>query len=277
MSRAVATVVAYVIVAAAVACWRLASGSGSVAALAGYAAIVAVALASARSTSRVGKVVHDWLPLLALPVLYALVPWTVPPPSGGFHDSVVQGWDRGIFGTDAARTLAGAMPWIALSALLHLAYLAYYLIIYLPPLLLYLSADRRAFSSTVIAFSVSMVAAFVGFALFPVEGPRYAWPAPAGIPNDPMRGIALFLLERGSSRGTAFPSSHVAIAVTMSLACLRWRPRLGLLVSSTTTLMAIGAVYGGFHYAADVLAGLAFGVAAWLVGRRLDIRTAETA
>jgi membrane-associated phospholipid phosphatase len=85
-----------------------------------------------------------------------------------------------------------------------------------------------------------------------------------------MRTVVLTILQGGSSRGAAFPSSHVAVAVTQSLVMLRFRRPLGLGVAVTSVLLAFGAVYGGFHYAIDAFAGAAVGVAAWLASGALQ-------
>jgi membrane-associated phospholipid phosphatase len=116
-----------------------------------------------------------------------------------------------------------------------------------------------------LTFTLTMVVSFIAFSVFPVAGPRFAWPAPPGIPDGPFRAATLFLLERGSTRGTAFPSSHVAIAVAQTLSMLRWRPRFGGVVGTMTILLAIGAVYGGFHYAIDAIVGGMVGLGAWLL------------
>ena len=109
--------------------------------------------------------------------------------------------------------------------------------------------------------------------VFPVQGPRYIAP-PAGVPDGLFRSLTLALLEGGSSRGAAFPSSHVSVAVAQTLLALRFQRRLGWVLVPVTTLLALGAVYGGFHYAVDVLVGAALGVvSAWLarpLGRALQ-------
>jgi membrane-associated phospholipid phosphatase len=76
-----------------------------------------------------------------------------------------------------------------------------------------------------------------------------------------VRRLVLAILERGSSRGAAFPSSHVAVAVTQALLALRHQPRVGRWVAGVAVGLGAGAVYGGFHYGVDVLAGAALGAA----------------
>jgi membrane-associated phospholipid phosphatase len=71
----------------------------------------------------------------------------------------------------------------------------------------------------------------------------------------------LWLLEAGSARGTAFPSSHVAVAVVQSAFALKYQRRVGWVATVATILIGCGAVYGGFHYATDVIAGAALGLA----------------
>jgi membrane-associated phospholipid phosphatase len=78
-----------------------------------------------------------------------------------------------------------------------------------------------------------------------------------------VRTAVLHLLAAGSSRGTAFPSSHVAASVVASLCALRFQRPLGVAVAASTVGLALGTVYGGFHYAVDALAGGIVGFAAW--------------
>jgi membrane-associated phospholipid phosphatase len=152
------------------------------------------------------------------------------------------------------------VPSTAISELLHLGYLAYYPIVYVPPLLLYLAGRRQEFERTIVAVMLTYVICFSVFALFPVEGPRYAWGPQPGVPAGPVRSFALAVLERGSSRGTAFPSSHAAVAAAQAVVALRYQRGLGVVVAVTSALLMIGAIYGGFHYAVDVLAGAVVGI-----------------
>jgi membrane-associated phospholipid phosphatase len=117
---------------------------------------------------------------------------------------------------------------------------------------------------------MTVIISFAAFSVFPVEGPRFAWGAPPGVPSGPIRALTLLVPEHGSARGTAFPSSHVAIALAQTLSSLRWRRSLGVEVAITTVLLATGAVYGGFHYASDVLAGVLVGVATWSGARWIE-------
>jgi membrane-associated phospholipid phosphatase len=205
-------------------------------------------------------VVRDWTPLLAVPALYAEIPDLIFGANSSLHDQMVQNWEATLFGgASPAHVAAGHWPWMGLSELLHLGYLSYYGIIYLPPLLLYLRNERWEFEVTIVALAITFAGCFAIFVYFPVAGPRYLWSAPPGVPDGPIRRLALRVLATGSSKGAAFPSSHVAVSVVQSMLMLRHHRRAGIVIAGASVLLALGAVYGGFHYGIDVLAGAATG------------------
>ena len=242
--------------------------------LAGCAVVALLATIDTSSPGPLGilRVLRDWAPLLAVPALYAELPDLMFGAASRLHDQLVQGWEATLFGASPAHVAAGRWPWPALSELLHLGYLSYYCIIYLPPLWLYVRNERREFEVTITALAITFTSCFAVFVFFPVAGPRYLWSAPPAIPDGPIRRLALTLLAAGSSKGAAFPSSHVAVAVVQSLMMLRHHRAAGWAISVASLLLALGAVYGGFHYGIDVLVGAATGgliATSVLVGVRL--------
>ena len=215
------------------------------------------------------------LPLVAIPFLYWELPLLNQALAAGYHDPVVVGWERALFGGEPARELAGALPWVWLSEPLHVAYLMLYPLIFVPPLLLLVRREKEAFRTTVFGLMLAALACYLVFVYFPVQGPRYFGP-PEGVPDGPVRRLTLAVLEQGSSRGSAFPSSHVGIMTAQSILALVYQRRFGVVVSLVTVALAFGAVYGGFHYGVDVLVGgCVGGVSAWVALRfvRADAST----
>ena len=240
-----------------------------------------------------------WLPLVAVPALYAELPLVAAgiagsgPGLAAMHDAAAIRWELAVFGPlldgSPAVVLARRAPWTPLSEVLHLAYLAYYVIIYVPPALLWWEARRRGGAGTRVAitgatdpqgaFTVSAFTVLLAFLLcyavfvvFPVQGPWYTWATggPDGLPlTGWVRAFVQGLLVAGSSRGTAFPSSHVAVSVAQTVVLARVAPRLAWVVGPATALLALGAVYGGYHYGVDALAGAVVGAAAGFAGPRL--------
>lgn len=225
----------------------------------------------ARSWPRVATVVGDWYALAILPFLYAeLTTLNRSVHDGRYFDGWVQGWELRLFGGQPSRDLAGAFPIPILSELLHFLYLSYYLIIFVPPLYLYFRGRSGDHQRVVFTLMLTFFGHYLFFVFFPVQGPRYLFPSPGGaMAQGPMYRVAHALLEAGSSQGSAFPSSHVGVAVVQAATSfLVWRGAAPTLVVASAGLAA-GAVYGGFHYATDVVCGLVLGLALFAAAPRM--------
>jgi membrane-associated phospholipid phosphatase len=143
-------------------------------------------------------------------------------------------------------------------------------IIYVSPIVLYARGMRREFRAAVFAVMLTFFVHYVFFIYFPVQGPRYLFPAPTGaIAGGFFYQLAHRVLEAGSSQGAAFPSSHVGVSLAQSVATGRSLPALGAIVAVLTLGLALGAIYGGFHYATDAVTGALLGLIAVLVAPRL--------
>jgi membrane-associated phospholipid phosphatase len=217
------------------------------------------------------RVLGDWYGLALIPALYTeLAVLNVAVFNGRYFDSLLLTWEQALFGGQPSRDLAQTMQFLPLSELLHFSYLSYYLIIYGPPLYLYLRGRRSAHQQLVFTLILTFFAHYIFFIYFPVQGPRYIFPAPGG---DISRGffynLAHRILEGGSSRGAAFPSSHVGVSFAQAALAFSLLPRVAPIILLLSLGLAVGAVYGGFHYAIDVLCGLAFGLLLFAIAPRV--------
>lgn len=227
--------------------------------------------AFAQRWPRTARFVGDWYALLLVPALYGEVAVLNLSMHGGqYFDTIVLGWEDAVFGGRPSQDWAPAAPNLALSEMLHAAYLSYYIIIYVPAIILYARRRRAAFQQVVFAIMLTFFIHYLTFIAFPVQGPRYLFPAPDGaIAGGAFYRLAHRVLEAGSSRGAAFPSSHVGVAVAQALLARRYLPLLALPIGLLAVGLAFGAVYGGFHYAVDAAVGAVVGVVAVLVAPRL--------
>lgn len=248
----------------------------------GHIAVVCLALLMARirpalerpGAARWLRVIGDWYPLLIIPLLYSALDvlnsavW-----DGRFFDPLILDIEQRLFGGQPSSTFARAAPWLPLSELLHAAYLSYYPMIYLPPLALYLRGRTKEFQAMLWAMVAAFLLHYVVFIYFPVQGPRYLFPIPGGaVAEGPIFGLTHSILETGSSRGAAFPSSHMAIGVVQTVSAFRFLPRAAPVLLLATIGLGVGAVYGGMHYATDMVAGAISGLAIALVVVQLDRR-----
>jgi hypothetical protein len=178
------------------------------------------------------------------------------------HDALVQQWELGIFGAQLSVTWHQAMPSAVLSFVLHLCYGAYYWIVALVALWLFFRRKRDAFRRAGFIGGLALYTCYLIFAVFPVAGPYFVFAPPTGafLDNWPARYV-YFMLGNGSSMGTAFPSSHVVAAWCIVYAA--WRDARGLALGLIPVAfgLALGTVYGQFHYAVDALAGAALSLA----------------
>lgn len=204
----------------------------------------------------------DWYPLLLMPFLY----WELPVLSTALHggqyfDPLVLSWEEALFGGQPSTTLAYRWSSPFLSELLHLAYLSYYPILYFFPAALYVARRLEAFYETLFAFMLGFTINYLAFTLFPVQGPRYLFPAPGGSMADgALYALTHSILEAGSSRGAAFPSAHAAVAVIATMQAIRFLPGAAPPLAVCTFGLSVGAVFGGFHYGVDMIAGVLLGV-----------------
>ena len=183
------------------------------------------------------------------------------------HDPTVAGWDRAIFGIHLHTTWSAAMPAPWLSEAMYGSYFSYYLILTLPPLALALAGRVDALRDIALRAMVTYLGCFLVYIAFPVYGP-FSYGA---VTNDPSAtGILHALVNRaresGDSPGTAFPSSHVAGALTMAWTGWRWFPRpVGVALVALAILVPFATVYTGNHYTIDAVAGALWAVAAQLI------------
>ena len=231
------------------------------------AAFARAADRAAAFAPRLTRFLLHWYPVLLIPALYTeLAPLNRAIFDGFYFDDLIQRWELALFGGQPSRDLAAAAPHLWLSELLHAGYLSYYFVIYVPLFILFFGSRSDAFPKAAFTLMLAFFLHYLFFIYFPVQGPRYIFPAPGGaLADGPLYQLTHRLLEAGSSQGAAFPSSHVGVSVAQTLTMLRFHRRLTPLLGVLTVLLAVGAVYGGFHYAIDAACGLLLGTVAVLV------------
>ena len=248
--------------------------------VAGIAAIVAFARFGERLPWSLA-VLRRFYPLVLGPIFYIEIAVLNDAVWGErYFDTMVVAWERALFGVDTSQVFARVWPWTWWSELLHFGYFSYY---FIPATLFVALAVTRRWERleeylTAIAFTFASCQ--IWFVLMPVTGPYHYFG-----PLDPPAAGSVFpvitnaIVSAGSSLGTAFPSSHVAVS-TCVLACAwistRWvRWVLAVLVVLLTT----GTVYGGFHYLIDALAGIVWGLAtcAFAIGLHRRLQRARRA
>lgn len=177
-------------------------------------------------------------------------------------DHLVIGWEQAIFHAQPSVRLREWLPWRPLSEYLHMGYFSYYFVPAFAIGVLFVRHPARAVSETVTAIMLTFIACYAVFIVFPVVGPYHTF-----TPPDPHALGWVFprlthaIVRSGSSLGTAFPSSHVAVSVAAWVQAFRYDRRAGWILTAFVPALIVGTVYGGFHYAIDALAGLLLALA----------------
>jgi membrane-associated phospholipid phosphatase len=272
----------YALVAAAAIAWR-APREQIPALLAIHALLAALVLMMprARRAGPVGRFLGDWYALLIVTALYTEV-GLVNLADGRAYDRIVLGWEQALFGFQPGRDWIRSNPSTWLAWALYLGYLAYYPIIAAGPLALWATGRREAMRRAMTTIMATFYVCYTIFLLFPVVGPRHIFPAADNVATRTLIAqVTAQFIEHVAAWGAAFPSSHVAVSVAATVAALlEWR-MLGASLVVPTTLLALGSVYGQFHYAVDVLAGLGVGLAVaavvWLTSPQRSEQVEESA
>jgi membrane-associated phospholipid phosphatase len=235
-----------------------------------------------RGTSRLLQAAREAYPLLLLYPFYAEVGLFHAAMGNTGHDATVLAWDRGLFSVSWHRAWAIAMPAAWLREAMYASYFSYYLLIALPPIAAALGRRWDAFRAISFRMMLTYVACYAIYFAYPAFGPMHVDPESAtGVARAASGGFFPSLVraaaQSGDSPGTAFPSSHVAGALTAAWLGFRWHPRW---VAWAQLLLAAGVacstVYTGNHYAIDALTGVLLAVVLQaLVAPRFESRGGE--
>lgn len=204
----------------------------------------------------------------------------------GYIDACFVRLDAWLFGFQPSIKLMEWLPYQAVSEILYAAYFSYYLMITGVGLALFVR-ERRQFYHYVSVVSFIFYVCYLIYIFMPVMGPRLFYrdfngpglpaelippgltPVPANIQAGWFYQVMKWIYQVFEAPGAAFPSSHVAIALTtvyFSFAYLRpirW-PHLVIAV-----LLCISTVYCRYHYVVDVFAGILTAIILIPLGNRL--------
>ena len=241
--------------------------------LANGLAAALVLLVSRPGLGRVGQWIRELYPLVLAFLLYGSLDLLAGHGGISTYEPLVQSWETRLFGGQVSRTWGTESPSRFWSGLLHAVYASYYGVVAAGPVWFTIRNDQTNLRRSVAVISTTFGICFLAFLFFPVAGPNYEFPPPAAEFRDnfPAR-LVYSLLERGSSYGAAFPSSHVAVALAAALVALRASRSLGLVLLVPALILPFAVVYIQMHYAVDALAGVVVGAGVyggWRLGESL--------
>jgi membrane-associated phospholipid phosphatase len=206
--------------------------------------------------------------------------------ASGFLDPFFMRLEKGIFGLQPSLAFMDALPYLPVSELFYASYFSYYLMIVGVGLALFYR-NREQFFHYLSIISFVFYVCYLIYIFTPVMGPRiffreivdYRLPPdvqpalPPTFPEAIQAGlfykIMAWIYHRFETPGAAFPSSHVAIAIsTVWFSFLYLRP-IRWLHLAIVVLLCVSTVYCRYHYAVDVVAGALTAAVLIPLGNRL--------
>ncbi len=177
---------------------------------------------------------------------------------GRAYDGLVLRFDSTVFGAHLHAAWPSALPHPLFSELMQGFYFSYYLLLLGVPLGFLLVGTRATARDVVLRIAVTYLACFIVYMVLPTVGPLSGLERlPHQLAPGWFAGLNHAIRNAGDALGTAFPSSHVAGAVTLAWLLWCYAPRGLALAASVSALGVLGAtVYTQNHYGIDALAGL---------------------
>lgn len=195
--------------------------------------------------------------------------------------------EQRLFGTQPSVALMDSLPLPGVSELMYAAYFSYYVMIVGTGLWLWFR-DRPAFRRYISVVSFVFYSCYCFYFWVPAIGPRLLFRStperdwylahqpplpplqfPAGVEQGPFAGLMAFIYRHFEALSAAFPSSHVAVALTTLWFTWRLFPRFRWVHLVAVVLLSISTVYCRYHYAVDVPAGILAAVLLVPVGNAL--------
>lgn len=190
----------------------------------------------------------------------------------GYLDPFFIRLEEWLFGCQPSLVWMQKLPYIWVSELFYISYFSYYLMIAGVGLWLFLR-NKEHFQHFVSLVSFIFYICFTIYIFVPVVGPRifykeiveFALPAdlsPANVPVFPesvkagiFYNIMAVIYLCFESPGAAFPSSHVAIALTTVYFSFKYLPKIRYFHLVLALMLCLSTVYCRYHYLVDVFAG----------------------
>jgi len=192
----------------------------------------------------------------------------------GYLDPVFIRLDERIFGAQPSLAFMQSLPYWPISEIFYASYFSYYIMIVGVGVALF-ARNRSQFFHYVSVMSFVFYVCYLVYICTPVMGPRifhrvingYTLPPesqPEVIPEFPATvrtglffRIMALIYDTFEAPGAAFPSSHVAVAITTLWFSFRYLTRIRWLHLVMVVLLCLSTVYCRYHYVVDVLAGIA--------------------
>jgi len=180
-----------------------------------------------------------------------------------FLDASLTAFERSLFGFNPTLYIDAHLLTAWVTEPVSAAYFSYYFMIPVFVISVFIKRHDRILRSAMSTVFITFIVSYTLFWLYPVEGPRWFF---AEQYQHPLQGFVFrrlveLVIEQAAVRGGCMPSSHLAVALVILLYCFRFYRKAAWWLLPVVIGLAIGTVWGRFHYVSDLVVGAAIGFA----------------
>jgi membrane-associated phospholipid phosphatase len=219
---------------------------------------------------------HHWLPVAFLPVVYFELGTLIPqlhPFDAHRGDRALQAIDVWLLGDPVA--WIARLAWAPLSDLLAACYVSYYALPLVLPALLYARGSRAAFQRVATIIVTALLLCYAGYFLLPAVGPHVLFDGYRPVALDGhgfARYVYALLRSVPLEPPDAFPSGHTLISVLLPTLAFQYARPLFFVLAPLSFGIVLATVYLRFHYLADVVAALLLAPLVYKLGAAIERR-----
>jgi membrane-associated phospholipid phosphatase len=156
----------------------------------------------------------------------------------------------------------------ALNEFMQFSYFTYFLFLPILGGILYYRRDLKSYWAVMTYSAIGYVFGYVVSIFFPVQSPWFTFAGMwhGNLVGGPFTALINLIEKCGRVHGAAFPSQHVAGAVTALWGAWRHRRWLFWTFLPWVLCMCVSTVYVRNHYVADVFGGMVTGTLGYMIG-----------
>ncbi|MCK4302292.1 MAG: phosphatase PAP2 family protein [candidate division Zixibacteria bacterium] len=236
-----------------------------------YCGTAAMALLIARyideNRGRMYALVRLLYPLLLFSFFYRATGGTMHLVFDRFFDPELVAFEKAVFGVNPTLFIDRHLLNTWATELFSWCYFVYYFVLTVFLLALFFKRDYSVLKSSLTAICFTFFLSYILFFLYPIEGPRWHFAdqyvhqvvSPVG------RHLVNLVIDNAAVHGGCMPSSHFAVALVVLIYLFKYYRRAGWVLLPIVTGLAVGTVWGRFHYVSDLIVGGLIGLVSTLL------------
>ncbi len=215
---------------------------------------------------RLWALVRLGYPVLLFTLFYEMTGGSIHLFFDNFFDWQLVAFEESVFGINPTLYIDRHLLNTWANEFFSLCYFLYYFMIIAFVVVVFRRRDDEILKSSLTALSLTFLLSFVLFFIYPVEGPRwYFADAYVNAIESPFsRKLVDMVIDNAAVRGGCMPSSHFGVGLVIQLFCFKYYRKAAWMILPIVIGLAIGTVWGRFHYVSDVVAGTLIGLGATL-------------